>query len=176
MTKGTIRTRKRMKSIVRMMIRVVESSIRRVRYQSPLLMTSGLRDSQSARTTAATKSSMLLKTMRDVATGTQVNTALAAKSLPSDRNIDTKDVDEAAEIWWDHDENCHGPYKDFVDEPDYQEEFFWLCCDKSGANRGCMMSNHKTKTAIPQAPSLLTSNKRKAEEEIVRPATYTRIL
>lgn len=152
MTKGTIRTRKKMKRIVRIMIRVVESSIRRVRYPSPLLMTSGLLDSQSARTTAATKSSMLLKTMRDVATGRQVYTALAAKSLPSGRNIDTKDVDEAAEIWWDHDENCHGPYKDFEDEPDYQEGFFWLCCDKSGANRGCMMSNHKTKNCDSTGP------------------------
>lgn len=98
------------------------------------------------------------------------------KPALSNRNIGAKEVNYDAELWDDHDEDCHGRMECFEDDSDYQEGFIWSCCGKSGANKGCFMSNHKTKVAIPQTPSLAASNKRKAEEDIVRPATYARIV
>jgi hypothetical protein len=92
-----------------------------------------------------------------------------------------KVADYDAEFWADHDVNCHGPYESFEDDSDFQEGFTWQCCETTGDNEGCMITKHKTKVNIPkndagpQAPSLPASNKRKAEQDIIRPATYARI-
>jgi hypothetical protein len=72
-----------------------------------------------------------------------------------------KTVDYESDFWADHDENCHGPYEAFEDDPDYAEGFIWDCCDKPGDNEGCKATKHKAKMNLV-APA--RSKKRKVEE------------
>ncbi len=78
-----------------------------------------------------------------------------------------------AETWDDHDEDCHGTYDSFEDDADYQQGFIWTCCDAAGDDKGCMITNHKASVNIPRkepVPSLSSGDKRKAEEQKMRPA------
>ena len=82
----------------------------------------------------------------------------------------SKEINYDAEIWYNHDEDCHGPYEMFMDDSNYAEGFTWECCGGQGDDGGCEQGNH-----VPDAPALSSKNKRKAEEEISRPATYTKV-
>ena len=68
---------------------------------------------------------------------------------------------EYAAIWADHDEDCHGTFDSFEDDPRYASGFMWVCCEKSLTDHGCMTTKHKAPDGYvaPAAPSL----KRKAE-------------
>lgn len=48
-------------------------------------------------------------------------------------------------MWWDHDERAHGDMIDLIDEPDYQDGFFWNCCDRRGDEDGCVKERHVPK-------------------------------
>jgi hypothetical protein len=102
--------------------------------------------------------------------------------MPSNGNLGVKEVNYDSDFWADHDVDCDGPYESFEDDSDFQEGFYWSCCDNVGDHEGCMITKHKTKVNAPskgavlQALSFPASNKRKADEEIVRPATQARIV
>ncbi|KAF2251766.1 hypothetical protein BU26DRAFT_422577 [Trematosphaeria pertusa] len=53
------------------------------------------------------------------------------------------EVDYDADIWADHDENCHGT----IDTDDMREEipegFVWGCCEQLGTAKGCRKSVHR---------------------------------
>jgi hypothetical protein len=59
-------------------------------------------------------------------------------------------VNSDADYWADHDENCHGSYSDYEDEPEAQEGFFWTCCDNQGDHEGCMVTKHKANVNLPK--------------------------
>ncbi|KAF5534940.1 hypothetical protein FPHYL_13321 [Fusarium phyllophilum] len=53
------------------------------------------------------------------------------------------EVDYDADVWADHDENCHGT----IDTDSMREEnpdgFVWTCCDKPGDKAGCTFGRHE---------------------------------
>ncbi|KAF8847874.1 hypothetical protein BDZ45DRAFT_606751 [Acephala macrosclerotiorum] len=55
----------------------------------------------------------------------------------------TKEVDYEADVWDDHDPQCHGPYSDFEDDYEMASGFVWNCCDEQGDNPGCKSTKHK---------------------------------
>ena len=97
---------------------------------------------------------------------------LSWSSLSSNSVIGSKEVDPDADTWRDHDEDCHGPYENFIDDPDYATGFVWDCCNGWGDEPGCQEGNHIPKVKLPAETS---TAKRKAEEEFSRPATHTRL-
>jgi hypothetical protein len=85
--------------------------------------------------------------------------------------LESKSVDYESDFWADHDENCHGPYESFEDDPHYAGGFIYECCDKPGDDEGCKSTKHKAAVNIlvPEPPPVLAqSKKRKAEEETLR--------
>lgn len=83
--------------------------------------------------------------------------------------IGKKEFNDDDDFWADHDENCHGQYRDLIDEPDYAGGFSWSCCDRPGDDDGCKSTRHRTKAnevVCDEADNAATNNKRKAEEEI----------
>lgn len=52
-----------------------------------------------------------------------------------------REVNYDADIWADHDEDCHGPYEDH--EEDYPEGFSWTCCEREGDKSGCKRGPHR---------------------------------
>lgn len=57
------------------------------------------------------------------------------------------EVDYTAEIWDDHDENCHGPMDTDENISEWPEAFLWSCCKTSAIDDGCKTGRH-----IPQSP------------------------
>ncbi|CAF9925117.1 MAG: hypothetical protein HETSPECPRED_005749 [Heterodermia speciosa] len=53
-----------------------------------------------------------------------------------------KEADYDADIWVDHDEDCHGRIDGFDDDPNYAEGFRYECCGRSGDNEGCKLGTH----------------------------------
>ena len=51
-------------------------------------------------------------------------------------------MDGHADIWADHDVDCHAYFDDFADDPDYAEAFRYQCCGRSGDNEGCKLGTH----------------------------------
>lgn len=60
-----------------------------------------------------------------------------------------------------------------MDDSNYAEGFMYECCGGQGDDGGCEEGNHIPEDG--QVPTLPTSNKRKAEDEISRPAAYARL-
>ena len=56
-----------------------------------------------------------------------------------------KMVDDDSDFWADHDEDCHGHYESFENDPDCQAGFIWECCERSGGEEGCMQDRHRNK-------------------------------
>ncbi|CZR59438.1 uncharacterized protein PAC_09330 [Phialocephala subalpina] len=54
-----------------------------------------------------------------------------------------KENDYEADVWADHDPQCHGPYSDFEDDYEMASGFIWSCCDEEGNNPGCKSTKHK---------------------------------
>ena len=91
--------------------------------------------------------------------------------LASDNSSGMKTVDYDSDMWADHDEDCHGSYESFIDDPNYAEGFAWDCCDQPGDDEGCKSTKHKANVNLvvpPVAPALAQGKKRKAEEEKLR--------
>ncbi|RGP74883.1 hypothetical protein FLONG3_5995 [Fusarium longipes] len=73
----------------------------------------------------------------------------------TDVRIGELEVDYDADVWADHEENCHGI--DFwadhddgfgeIDTPEMREEmpdgFSWSCCSKLGGSKGCTKWKHQ---------------------------------
>lgn len=74
--------------------------------------------------------------------------------------IGTKNPDYASEFWADHDENCHGPYESFTDDPDFAEGFMWDCCEKRGDGKECMITRHRAKLNLDRVQLSELVNKR----------------
>ncbi|KIX95381.1 uncharacterized protein Z520_08898 [Fonsecaea multimorphosa CBS 102226] len=54
-----------------------------------------------------------------------------------------KEVDDDADTWADHDDDCHGPPDAYIDDPSYQDGFVWSCCDGEGDAEGCERTRHR---------------------------------
>lgn len=68
------------------------------------------------------------------------------------------EVDYDADIWADHDENCHGTIDTESMREENPEGFVWNCCDKPGDEAGCYRGRHeadptKSRRASGEAPS-----------------------
>jgi hypothetical protein len=68
------------------------------------------------------------------------------------------EVDYDADVWADHDENCHGTINTESMRVDYPEGFVWNCCDKPGDEDGCYHGRHeadptKSRRASGEEPS-----------------------
>ncbi|KAF5647523.1 uncharacterized protein FTJAE_1579 [Fusarium tjaetaba] len=66
--------------------------------------------------------------------------------------------DYDADIWADHDENCHGTIDTESMRVEYPEGFVWNCCDKPGDEDGCYHGRHeadptKSRRASGEEPS-----------------------
>ena len=84
-----------------------------------------------------------------------------------------KIVNQKAGIWHDHNEEYNRPREIYMDDSNYAEGFTYECCGGQGDDGGCEGGNHILEDG--QVRTLPTSNKRKAEDEISRPATYARL-
>lgn len=80
---------------------------------------------------------------------------------------ESKEVYHDRDFWADHDVDCHGPYESFEDDPDMAQGFIWPCCNKFGDDEGCQRTMRRAAVNVPTSPM---SNKRKAEEDMSRPA------
>ncbi|KAM3414871.1 hypothetical protein BST61_g10014 [Cercospora zeina] len=56
-----------------------------------------------------------------------------------------KTVNYDSDIWADHDDACHGPPEAHENDPDYDEGFWWECCEEDGGSIGCVVSRHEPK-------------------------------
>lgn len=90
-------------------------------------------------------------------------------------------MDYDSSMWDDHDPRCHGRYEDFEDDSDFARGFTWSCCEKEGDDEGCKSTKHKAdvnvivlKPVVAPRPRITTAKKRKASEEIPRPAVARR--
>lgn len=54
-----------------------------------------------------------------------------------------KTVDYDAEIWAEHDEDCHGPMDMFIDDPLYKRGMMWECCELPLNSKGCEQRHHE---------------------------------
>ncbi|KAK3935500.1 hypothetical protein QBC46DRAFT_358212 [Diplogelasinospora grovesii] len=52
--------------------------------------------------------------------------------------------DYDADIWADHDEDCHGTIDSDEMREEYPEGFTWTCCEKIGTKRGCKLGFHQS--------------------------------
>lgn len=59
------------------------------------------------------------------------------------RCVDDKEPDYNSDFWADHDEKCHGVIDDLVDEPGYEDGFFWRCCEQPATLKGCRIGKHR---------------------------------
>lgn len=50
--------------------------------------------------------------------------------------------DYDADVWADHDENCHGVIDTDEMRMEFPDGFVWDCCDKPGHRRGCTRGRH----------------------------------
>ena len=73
-----------------------------------------------------------------------------------------------ADVSYDHDGDFHGPNE--MNDSEHAKGSTWECCSDQGDGGGREHGNR-----VPEVPALSPKNKRKAEEEISRPATYPRI-
>ncbi len=55
--------------------------------------------------------------------------------------IGYREADYSAEVWADHDENCHGRISDLEEE--CPEGYEWTCCERSGDKEGCKRGPHR---------------------------------
>ncbi|KAM7183279.1 hypothetical protein V8F33_013695, partial [Rhypophila sp. PSN 637] len=51
--------------------------------------------------------------------------------------------DHDADIWADHDENCHGGITADSFGKSHSEGFIWTCCEKPGDEEGCKLGRHE---------------------------------
>lgn len=65
----------------------------------------------------------------------------------------------------------------FQDDIDYADGFTWTCCGSDLETQGCEPANHVPEGCeyLPGTQILPMSNKRKAEEELSRPAAHLRV-
>lgn len=56
--------------------------------------------------------------------------------------VGEKEVDYDCDFWADHDEECHGGFESFVDDPDMASGFMWSCCQHDIEAEGCAMIDH----------------------------------
>lgn len=54
-----------------------------------------------------------------------------------------READYRADIWADHDEDCHGRISDLED--DFPESFIYSCCKRVGTAEGCRIGRHVEK-------------------------------
>ena len=47
-------------------------------------------------------------------------------------------------MWDDMDYDCHGRPEDHEDDPDFQDGFYWSCCDGKIGSRGCVKTKHES--------------------------------
>ena len=70
-----------------------------------------------------------------------LNSAQSSSHLtPNSSNLE---VDYAADVWADHDENCHGTIDTDEMREVNPEGFVWDCCDKPGDEEGCQRGRHQ---------------------------------
>lgn len=55
------------------------------------------------------------------------------------------ECDRHADVWADHDEDCHGPIDTKENREDLPEGFRWGCCDGEGDADGCVEGRHLAK-------------------------------
>ena len=56
--------------------------------------------------------------------------------------------DEDASVWADHDEDCHGSYESFENDPLYASGFLWGCCEAKVTDEGCMSTKHRAASPV----------------------------
>lgn len=56
--------------------------------------------------------------------------------------VGSLEVDYDADVWADHDENCHGEIDTDENRESFPEGFVWDCCNKAGYRRGCSVGRH----------------------------------
>jgi len=72
------------------------------------------------------------------------NQRLQRRNTRADMHVTGElEVDYDADIWADHDENCHGTIDTDSMRAEYPEGFVWTCCDKPGDEAGCTWGRHE---------------------------------
>jgi len=85
--------------------------------------------------------------------------------------------DEDHPIWADHDEDCHGTYDSFENDPRYAAGYLWGCCEGKITEEGCMSTRHEASaTYVPPSKPATQSpdKKRKATANIGFPKMFPR--